>query len=154
MKLLLCFFAPSCEGSFKVVMTILLLVISWVDFQERIIPNELNLALLLLGSLQALVQPQFLSIWERLAGLFLISGIILLVNRLYPGGIGYGDVKLVGSVGFCLGLKRLLWGVIAGSFLAAGVILVLLITRRISLKDKIAFGPYLCAGFLFVLWGL
>lgn len=68
---------------------------------------------------------------------------------IYPQGMGFGDVKLAGVLGLYLGYLG--WGhVFAGTFAAfllGGLWgLVLLATRRGSLKSDIPFGPFMLAG--------
>jgi leader peptidase (prepilin peptidase)/N-methyltransferase len=67
------------------------------------------------------------------------------------GGMGLGDVKFAGVLGFALGWLG--WAqVIAGTavgFLLGGVVsVVLLAGGRARRKTRIAFGPYLIAGAL------
>lgn len=68
--------------------------------------------------------------------------------------LGFGDVKLAAFIGLITGWpfagQALLYGV-----LLAGVISILLIVFRIrSMKDSIAYGPFMAAGALIVLFSL
>jgi prepilin signal peptidase PulO-like enzyme (type II secretory pathway) len=68
--------------------------------------------------------------------------------------LGFGDVKLAAFIGLIVGWpfagQALLYGV-----LLAGVISILLIVFRIrSMKDSIAYGPFMAAGALIVLFSL
>lgn len=70
--------------------------------------------------------------------------------------MGFGDVKLAALMGFMLGVAPPYWGVaraiLYGIFLA-GVISILLVLVRIkTMKDTLAYGPYLAAGALIVLY--
>jgi len=67
------------------------------------------------------------------------------------GAIGMGDLKLLVSAGLLLGPGRIVSGVVWGALFGGVVILVLLLTRRVSLRSYIPFGPFLIAG---VLYGL
>jgi len=61
------------------------------------------------------------------------------------GGLGMGDVKLAGMLGFLLGAKvigALAVGVIAGGLWSTA----LLLTRRAGLRSTLAYGPFLCLG--------
>jgi leader peptidase (prepilin peptidase)/N-methyltransferase len=72
-----------------------------------------------------------------------------LLHAVYPGGMGYGDVRLAGVLGLYLGWlgwDRLIVGAFLG-FLVGGLGgAVLLGLRRTSLKSEIPYGPYLLAG--------
>jgi leader peptidase (prepilin peptidase)/N-methyltransferase len=72
-----------------------------------------------------------------------------LMAVLYPGGMGFGDVKLAGVLGLFLGWLG--WGpLIVGSFsafLLGGVFaVVLLASRRVTRKGGIPFGPWMLVG--------
>jgi leader peptidase (prepilin peptidase)/N-methyltransferase len=66
-----------------------------------------------------------------------------------PGGLGFGDVKLLGLLGLVLGWVG--WGVLAagvfaGLVIGAAVSLVLLAARRAGWRTALPFGPPLLAG--------
>jgi leader peptidase (prepilin peptidase)/N-methyltransferase len=67
----------------------------------------------------------------------------------YPGGMGFGDVKLAGALGLFLGYLG--WGQLIvgafGAFLLGGLFtVVLLVLRRANRKSGIPFGPWMLAG--------
>ena len=67
----------------------------------------------------------------------------------YPGGMGFGDVKLAGVVGILLGWSG--WGALAVGALAAFILgglyaMALLVLRRANRKSGIPFGPWMLAG--------
>jgi leader peptidase (prepilin peptidase)/N-methyltransferase len=68
---------------------------------------------------------------------------------VYPGGMGFGDVKLAGLLGLSLGW--LSWGALVigwfAAFLLGGTYSVgLLIARRVGRRTAIAFGPWMILG--------
>lgn len=72
-----------------------------------------------------------------------------LMAVLYPGGMGFGDVKLAGVLGLFLGWLG--WGPLLvgafSAFLLGGLFaLVLLATRRVTRKGGIPFGPWMLVG--------
>ena len=67
------------------------------------------------------------------------------------GGLGFGDVKLLGVLGLFLGWLGwgvLVVGVAAGFTLGAVAALAMLASRRAGMRDHLAFGPWLIAGAL------
>lgn len=79
-------------------------------------------------------------------GLFVVYFLLALA---YPGGMGFGDVKLAGLLGFVL--AWLGWGALAvgafAPFLLGGVFsIVLLLVRRAGRKSRIPFGPWMLGG--------
>ena len=81
-----------------------------------------------------------------------VGGAALLLALLAPGGgLGFGDVKLLGLLGLHLGWLG--WGEVAvGAVLGFGIgavaAVTLLVLRRAGLKDAIPFGQWLIAGAL------
>lgn len=81
----------------------------------------------------------------------LAAGGISLLLALFRSGLGLGDVKLCVVIGLWLGWHSpwmLTFGLCMGVFLGGIAALVLLVTRRASRKDPMAYGPYLIAGAL------
>jgi leader peptidase (prepilin peptidase)/N-methyltransferase len=73
----------------------------------------------------------------------------LLMALVYPGGMGFGDVKLAGVIGLLLGFMG--WGeLIVGAFsafLLGGLFgIALLVSRRANRRSGIPFGPWMLAG--------
>src|SRR5690606_25443495 len=67
----------------------------------------------------------------------------------YPGGMGFGDVKLAGVLGLFLawlGWGELLVGAFAAFVLGGVFSIILLALRRAGRKSGIPFGPWMLAG--------
>lgn len=83
-----------------------------------------------------------------------IGGAILWVGYFilavaWPGGMGFGDVKLAGVVG--IGLAWVGWGALLvggfGAFVLGGIAsLVLMALGRLGRKDGVPFGPWILVG--------
>lgn len=73
----------------------------------------------------------------------------LVMALVYPGGMGFGDVKLAGVLGLYLGwlgFAELVVGAFS-AFLLGGVFAVaMLIARKAGRKSGIPFGPWMLAG--------
>jgi leader peptidase (prepilin peptidase)/N-methyltransferase len=73
----------------------------------------------------------------------------LLMALVYPGGMGFGDVKLAGLIGLLLGFMG--WGELLvgafSAFLLGGLFgIALLLSRRAKRRSGIPFGPWMLAG--------
>jgi leader peptidase (prepilin peptidase)/N-methyltransferase len=71
------------------------------------------------------------------------------IALLYPGGMGFGDVKLAGLLGLYLGWlgwSSVVVGAFAGFLLGGLAGVALLLTRRAGRKSAIPFGPAMLAG--------
>lgn len=82
-------------------------------------------------------------------GLMALWLVYLILAIVYPGGMGFGDVKLAGLLGVYLGWVG--WGPLIvggfGAFVLGGLYsIVLLATRRAGRKSGIPFGPWMLAG--------
>ena len=140
-----------------------------IDIRHHLLPNRIVFpsyavaGVLLLGAVASLVMtvPGSGGLPGAAAQLFgvpalriLAGGAVLwlfyfVLRLVYPPGMGFGDVKLAGVLGMYLGYLG--WThVFAGTFAAfllGGVwSIVLLASRRGTLKSAIPFGPFMLAG--------
>jgi leader peptidase (prepilin peptidase)/N-methyltransferase len=154
-------FGASWELPAYLVLTAALLAISIIDLEHFIVPDRITApltvsALGLLG-LAAVAEGNGWRFGRTLLGGMAYFAFLLLLNILYPKGMGMGDVKLAFSLGLYLGWLG--WGqVFLGGFLAfllGAVVGVTLIATKIkSRKDVVPFGPFLALGaMLTILWG-
>ena len=122
-----------------------LLAISLIDLAVHRIPNPLIGGLLAWGFAQPLWLPGFHP-FSALVGLALGGGTFFLIALAGRGALGMGDVKLAAALGAVVGyphiIPALVVGILSGGFAA----LILLLTRHISRKDYLAYGPYLALG--------
>lgn len=133
----------------------LLTTASLVDLHDRIIPNELVLAGLVIGTTMLFLLPYPDKTWlQGLMGAGTGFGILLLIAVVAKGGMGLGDVKLAAVIGLFLGAWWVAMGLVF-AFLAGGVISgLLLLLRIVGRKDHIPFGPWLALGAIItVLYG-
>jgi leader peptidase (prepilin peptidase) / N-methyltransferase len=154
-------FGASWELPAYLVLAAALLAISLIDLEHFIVPDRITApltvsALALLG-VAALAEGDGWRFGRALLGGVAFFAFLLLLNLLYPKGMGMGDVKLAFSLGLFLGWLG--WGqVFLGGFLAfllGAVIGVGLIATGIKgRKDVVPFGPFLALGaMLTILWG-
>ncbi|SHN20909.1 prepilin peptidase [Cryptosporangium aurantiacum] len=124
-----------------------------IDLDVQRLPNRIVLpsylvgAVLLLGA-AALGSDHAAAIRAILAMTVLYGGYWLLAFA-YPGGMGFGDVKLAGLLGLYLGWLgwSSVWVGTFTAFLLGGTVgVVLLATRRATGKTPIPFGPSMLAG--------
>jgi leader peptidase (prepilin peptidase)/N-methyltransferase len=133
------------------VFCVALVVISTIDFEQRIIPNRIVVPagiLVLLGNIAS--QPDKAKQWTIAAFVTLLGGVLLsLATR---GGIGMGDAKL----GFLMG-AGLGWSVVGALIVASLLMFVAAIATLArggleARKDAIPFGPFLAFGAVLTLF--
>jgi prepilin signal peptidase PulO-like enzyme (type II secretory pathway) len=138
------------------VVTTLLLTVTLVDFQVRKIPKELIVALLVWAVVQALWLGRP-SLAMAGLGMAIGGGIFFLLAQTSRGAMGMGDVKLMAAGGALTGIPLIFPAMLLGVLAGGTAALVLLLTRRVTRKTPIAYGPYLSLGTwlaLTQLWGL
>jgi leader peptidase (prepilin peptidase)/N-methyltransferase len=129
--------------------------LTMIDFDVHRLPNAIVLPSYVVGAV--LLLPAVLVTGDWWAGVRALAAMAALwlayfgLALLYPGGMGFGDVKLAGVLGLYLGWlgwSSVLVGTFAG-FVLGGVVGVLLMAlRRAGRKSAIAFGPYMLGGAL------
>ena len=124
-----------------------LIAVSAVDLEHRILPNRILLpaAVWGLGVAVALRLDELPELLIAGGGAF---AAMLVVALIQPGGMGMGDVKLAGVIGLYLGLAVL--GALLIAFLAGAVVGVAIVARRgmSARKEGVPFGPFLALGAL------
>lgn len=125
------------------------------DIRYQILPDEMQIMLFIFSAIWHFVYwNEYINSFELsgygdilhfpLVGAVIVMIPILLLHILTKGrGMGFGDVKLALNMGFLLGtFSGLLALYIA--FVMGGIIgAYLLITKKLKMKSKIAFGPFL-----------
>lgn len=122
-----------------------LILLSLVDIKFALIPDSAHI-IILAASLLMMLLPESTSWSNRLLGVLIGGGFFWILNLL--GGMGGGDVKLMAAAGFWLGYPRIIIAMFIGIFCAAVVGVALIISKKKTRKDPIAFGPYLAFGIM------
>jgi leader peptidase (prepilin peptidase)/N-methyltransferase len=137
---------PHPEALLGVALVLVLVPITLIDLEVRLIPNVLTLtgavaALVILALTDLSAMPTHL-IAAAAAGGFLFVAVLA-----YPRGMGMGDAKLAGVLGLFLGRSV---GVAMFAGFLAGTLIGVAIMARVGVgegrKTKIPFGPYLALG--------
>ncbi|MDA8122413.1 MAG: prepilin peptidase [Deltaproteobacteria bacterium] len=129
----------------------LLVPITFIDIDHRIIPDELSLGGLAAGLLLSFLPG---GDWKgSVLGGILGGGILYGTARGYEKvagreGMGGGDIKLIAMIGAFLGWKGALLTIFGGSLLGAAGGMFAMRKGGEGLKTAIPFGPYLCVAAL------
>jgi len=148
---------PSAATIMALILMYFLVVLTFIDLEHKLLPDQLTLPLLWLGlvvnALGGLTSLQE-ALWGAVAG-YLVLWLIYWGFRLATGrhGMGYGDFKLLAALGAWLGWQALPIIVLASS--VAGIIVGVGLRLRSTPTDpQMPFGPFLAAGGLvYLLWG-
>lgn len=142
------------------VYVVALVLLFATDLDQRLLPDVITLPLVLLA-LGAFVTGSGPFVhhvdelgWAIGAAIVIPLGLFILAIPFGAGAIGQGDLKLLVSVGILAGALNLLYALVSGALLAGLVVSGLVLTRRITLKSFVPYGPFLIAGTLWVILGL
>jgi len=134
---------------------LVLVQVIFFDFEHRLILDRVIFPSMVL----ALVVSLFDNPWWAGIATGLAAGLLFLLIAVIGAAIfkaealGFGDVKLALFMGLLLGPLPTVQALFYGVFLAGMVSVAIIIWRR-SMKGTIAYGPYLAAGALIVLFQL
>ncbi len=133
-----------------------LLAASTIDFETRLLPDSITLPLLWSG-LAFNVPGTFAPLGDCVVGAMAGYGVLWAVHhgfRLATGreGMGYGDFKLLASLGAWLGWQALPAIVLIASLASATTGIALAARGRVSLDSQLPFGPFLAVAGLLMLY--
>jgi leader peptidase (prepilin peptidase) / N-methyltransferase len=128
-----------------------LVLVSAEDLRRRIIPNRIVLpAWVLALSVNTMLHPDHAAAWFGWS--FGAAFCFLLFARITGGGLGMGDVKLVGFLGAVLGAQVVPALIVGTSLGAIAAALILLRHGNGARTRTFAYGPFLAAGGLAMLF--
>jgi leader peptidase (prepilin peptidase)/N-methyltransferase len=140
------------------ILTWVLIVLSVIDFEEQLLPDNLTLSCLWLGLLLNM-SGLFTNLASAVAGViigYLFLWIIFWVFKLvtHKEGMGYGDFKLLAMLGAWLGWQALPSIILLASICGAIVGITLILLKKHARSAPLPFGPFLAmAGWIALLWG-
>ena len=146
-------FGPTPTLFLRSVFILVLVQVIFFDFEYRLILDKVifpSMALALVVSL--FNEPWWAGLAAGLGAGLLFLALALAGSAIFKAeALGFGDVKLAAFMGFLLGPLPTVQAVFYGVFMA-GVVSVGIILWQRSLKGTLAYGPYLAAGALIVLY--
>ncbi len=123
----------------------LLLIISVTDYLYMLIPDCILISFAILLILES-VFVQLVTWTDSIVGSGVIFILLYCMQKIYPEGLGGGDIKLLSLLGFIVGVK----GVFIILFLASCFSLcffgVGIVLKRIEVRKPIPFGPFISLG--------
>jgi leader peptidase (prepilin peptidase)/N-methyltransferase len=143
-------FGLTADGLVAAAFCVVLVAVSVIDLEHRIIPNRIVVPMAVYGVVAtAAVKTDFLP--EALIAGAAAFTFMLVIALAHPKGMGMGDVKLAGVMGVFLGLSvapALLLGFLSGSLVGVAVMMKHGAAGR---KRGVPFAPFLALGGLVAL---
>ena len=152
-------FGISLTSLFLIILSVVFLIIFFIDLKHYIIPNSLTYSMMILGFIKSFVpnlDPIFPNFLNSLIGGLLGYGIIWSIIYFYrqfkkKEGMGLGDAKLFAVIGFWFGWISIPFVVFLSSIIALLSVLPDLLRSSKKLSSQIPFGPFIILGTIFYL---
>jgi leader peptidase (prepilin peptidase)/N-methyltransferase len=149
-------FGVTAAGLGALLLTFTLIVLTFIDFDTQLLPDDITLSLLWLGllfNLWGVFAPLQAAVIGAIAGYLLLWSVYWLF-KLATGreGMGYGDFKLLAALGAWFGWQALPAIILLASVVGAAVGIALIVLRRHGREVPIPFGPYLAGAGLLTLY--
>ncbi|MFT7122192.1 MAG: leader peptidase (prepilin peptidase)/N-methyltransferase [Bermanella sp.] len=151
-------FGLSVVTVYGLILSYTLLVLTGIDLQEKLLPDQITLPLLWIG-LFANLSGTFVPLTDAVVGAiagYLSLWIVFWIFKALTGkeGMGYGDFKLLAALGAWLGWQMLPMVILLSTTVAAAVSIAGIIFAGRSRDTTIAFGPFMAvAGWIAFIWG-
>ena len=152
-------FGISLTTLLLIILSVVFLIIFFIDLKHYIIPNSLTYSMMILGFIKSFdpnLDPIFPNFLNSLIGGLLGYGIIWSIIYFYrqfkkKEGMGLGDAKLFAVVGFWFGWISIPFVVFLSSIIALLSVLPDLLRSSKKLSSQIPFGPFIILGTIFYL---
>ncbi len=142
-----------------IILTWALIVLTMIDFDTQLLPDNITLPVLWLGIFISLIHISPTSLQSSVIGAiagYLILWTVYQLFKLLTGkeGMGFGDFKLLALLGAWLGWQSLPLILLLSALTGAILGISLIIFRGRDKNIPIPFGPYLsAAGYISLIWG-
>ena len=138
------------------VLEIILLVVTCVDLEYQIIPDQLVLAGISVGIILIIydlfVSPIYRTWYSPLLGGIVVSSILFIFSKIgqkiykIEDVIGLGDVKLFIAIGMILGLEKVLIAFLVAIYLGGVYGIGIMLIDKKNSKKLIPFAPFISLG--------
>ena len=137
-----------CGYILVVDLVLFLLLVAYIDFKHRIIPNRINIAFFL-----SQIICVYMIVEESIAILnfvfaALLLGCLTFVSYKTSEAIGMGDAKMLVILNCIYGLSFVLYTSIISMFIILLSLIPFVIMKKVNLKTGIPFAPYYLLGTL------
>ncbi len=130
----------------------LILSMSMIDFDHKILPDNLVFLTACLGLLFSTTEYSLINtetaIYHSLIAFF-CSHIFISTYSKLRGQLmmGFGDIKLIGALTLFIGLNNFLYALIIACLVGIIYYIIILFSKKLDEDKTFAFGPFICIGF-------
>lgn len=137
---------------------LVLLLVAVTDLEHKMIPDRAILPAIVVAALASPLR--FGEGWPyallggAIGFVFFLSAFWLGGRAMGRGALGFGDVKLAAFVGLISGFPQIFVALVVGLFAGGISGVLLLLSRRATLRTAIPYGPFIViGGFYAMVWG-
>lgn len=127
-------------GIAVLILTYTLVVITFIDLKQLMIPDTLTVPLLVLGLAVQVWQGQWIA---GLSGALAGFSALWLIRLIEPAGMGWGDIKMLAMIGVFCDWRRVIGILFLGSCLGLMILLPFKLAKKIGPRQPVPFGPFL-----------
>ncbi|GHT81213.1 hypothetical protein FACS1894125_1530 [Actinomycetota bacterium] len=137
-----------------VTIVLALCYLAHIDFYTHRVPNFILLVLLGIRGVIYIIQLLQVQEFDEISAIFVpdlltalvFAGFFFLVAFLTRGGMGMGDIKLLGVISLYLGFKMTFLSLIFGMIISFIVAVVMMVAKKKKRDDVVPFVPFLAFG--------
>jgi leader peptidase (prepilin peptidase)/N-methyltransferase len=143
------YYGPGALLASRLVFGCALIVLFAIDLEHQLLPNLITLPGVVAGfGFSLLTEPGW---FDSMVGILLGGGVLFGIAEAYyrlrhEEGLGMGDVKMLGMIGAFLGWKLMIVTLMVASLSGSIIGVLLIITKRGSMKYALPFGTFLAIG--------
>ena len=149
------FFGVTFTTLLLLILSVIFIIIFFIDLKHFIIPNVLTFTLMIVGfiksfdpNLNKAIFPNYInSLIGGVFGYLIIWLIIYFYKKVRKKeGMGFGDAKLLSAIGFWFGWLSIPFTIFISSFVALFFAVPSLLKKTRNMSAQIPFGPYIIIG--------
>lgn len=134
---------------------VVLLIIFSIDYKVQLIPDEVHIYITILSVINIIFNVN--NILDYILGALTGGGIFFVIAYvsyliLKKEGMGFGDVKLMASLGLFLGVKNILVITLLSFIIGAIIGIILLVIRKKDKSSYIPFGPFIVIAVIIIMF--
>lgn len=138
----------------NIVILFLLYAMAWVDYREKIIPNQLILAGLIIWMIEMGIEVFLFHTDFRTVMLFSVlgggvwGGLLVVIALIAKTALGMGDAKMFLVIGLIYGLNNTYAILLISLLIMAVISIILLVLKKVNRKSTVPMAPFVLIGFI------
>jgi|TARA_B100000929_G_C15474563_1_gene409017 leader peptidase (prepilin peptidase)/N-methyltransferase len=149
------FFGVTLTTLLLLILSVIFIIIFFIDLKHFIIPNVLTFTLMIVGfiksfdpNLNKAIFPNYInSLIGGVFGYLIIWLIIYFYKKVRKKeGMGLGDAKLLSAIGFWFGWLSIPFTIFISSLVALILVIPSILNKSRGMTSQIPFGPYIIIG--------